>query len=184
MSNVAVLKSERSVPATSPDYLGPAAVVEVGPGDLEARLPGGAVVRAELALAFPYRPAAEDVVLVIGRGDAHYVIGVLRGSGETTLSFEGDVSLRAVRGKLRLTGDEGVEVKGRELEILVGAFKLVADSMVHKATSAYQRITGLFSARAGESHTVVDGTSTSKAKNGVLLTEEKMTINGKQIYLG
>jgi hypothetical protein len=184
MSNVAVLKIERTAPAVPGDYLGPATVTALGAGDVEVRLPSGAVARAEMALAFPYRPAVEDVVLVIGRGDAHYLIGVLRGSGETALAFEGDVSLRAIRGKLRLAGDEGVEVRGRELEILVGAFKVVADSMVHKATSAYQRIAGLLSVRAGESQTLVDGTSTSKSKNGVILTEEKMTLNGKQIYLG
>jgi hypothetical protein len=182
MSNVVVLKTERA--ATPEDYLGPAPVTAVEAGGVTARLPGGAVVRAELALAFPYRPRVDDVVLVIGRGEAHYVIGVLQGHGETELAFEGDVSLRAVRGKLHLAGDEGVQVEGRELEVLVGAFKVVAGSMVHKATSAYQRITGLFSVRAGESHTVVDGTATSKAKNGVMLTEEKMTLNGKQIYLG
>lgn len=184
MSNVAVLKIERAALAAPQDYLGPAVVTAIGPADVEARLPAGASVRAELALAFPYRAAVDDVVLVIGRGDAHYVIGVLRGSGEIALAFEGDVSLRAVRGRLRLAGDEGVEVQGRELEILVGAFKVVADSMVQKAASAYQRIRGVLSVRAGESQTIVDGTSMSKSKNGVLLTEEKMTINGKQIYLG
>jgi hypothetical protein len=187
MSNVAVLKSERSVPAAAREYLGPAvvtAVGAVGPGDLDTRLPSGAVVRAELALAFPYRPAVADVVLVIGREGAHYVIGVLRGSGTTTLAFEGDVSLRAVRGKLHLAGDEGVRVEGRELEVLVSAFKVVADSMVHKAASLYQRVSGLLSVRAGESQTIVDGTATTRSKDGVILTEEKMTINGKQIYLG
>jgi hypothetical protein len=184
MSTVTVLKSERATQAVPRDYLGPAVVLEVGSNDVEARLPSGVVVRAELALAFPYRPAAEDVVLVIGRGEAHYVIGVLRATGETALRFEGNVSLHAIRGKLRLTGDEGVEIQGRELEILVDAFKVVATSMVQKAASAYQRISGLLHVRAGESQTLVDGTSTTKAKTGVILTEEKMTINGKQIYLG
>jgi hypothetical protein len=184
MSSVAVLKTDRVAQADPRDYLGPAVVTAASAGEVKARLPGGAVVRAELALAFPYRPAAEDVVLVIGRGEAHYVIGVLRGAGETTLAFEGDVNLRAVRGKLRLTGDEGVQVQGREMEILVDAVKVVAGSMVQKLTSAYQRVSGLLQVRAGESQTIVDGTSMSKAKDGVILTEEKMTINGKQIYLG
>jgi len=184
MSSAAVRKTERSTPAIARDCFGPAVVEAVGPAEVEVRLPTGARVRAELALAYPYRPAIDDVVLVIGRDEAAYVIGVLRGSGETKLAFEGDVTLHAVRGKLRLTGDEGVAVEGKELEILVSAFKLVADSMVHKATSAYQRITGLLSVRAGETHTLVDGTSATKAKHGVILTEEKMTINGKQIYLG
>jgi hypothetical protein len=185
MSNVAALKSERVAPAAAPrEYLGPAEVIEAGAGEIEARLPNGAAVRAELALAFPYRPAAGDVVLVIGRGDAHYVIGVLRGAGETTLAFEGNVNLRAVGGRLNLRGDDGVQVEGRELAVLVSAFKVVAESITQKAASAYQRVTGLLSVRAGESHTLVDGASTAKSKSGVILTEEKMTINGKQIFLG
>jgi hypothetical protein len=182
MSNVAVLKSERTAVALR-EYLGPAEVTEPGPGELRVRVPGGAEVRAEMALAFPYRPATGDVVLLIGRGEACYVIGVLRGSGETELSFPGDVNLRA-GGKLRLSGAEGVAVEGRELSILVGAVKVVAESMVQKLASAYQRVTGLSSVRAGESHTVVDGASFSKAESAVMLTEGKMTLNGKQIHLG
>jgi hypothetical protein len=186
MSNTSVRgrATARVVPAIPSDYLGPAVVAAIEPGGVEARLPSGACVRAALALALPYRPAIDDVVLVIGRDDAHYVVGVLRGSGETALAFEGDVTLHAVRGRLRLTGDEGVEVQGKELEILVSAFKVVADSMVHKAASAYQRVTGLFSLRARDAETLVDGTSTTKAHTAVVLTEDKMTLNGKQIYLG
>ncbi|MFO0550166.1 MAG: DUF3540 domain-containing protein [Polyangiaceae bacterium] len=183
MSKVAVLKSVEPRPREA-DYLGPATVVATAPSSLEVRLPSGEVATAELALAFPYRASEGDVVLVIGRGQAHYVIGVMRGAGETSLHFQGDVSLRAVGGKLRLGGDEGVQVTGRELEVLVDAFKVVADSMVQRASSVYQRITGLLSTRAAESQTIVDGTASTKAKTGVILTEEKMTINGKQIYLG
>ncbi len=183
MSSVTALR-RAAVQDGTREYLGPAVVTCVMGGAVEARLPHGPVVRAELALAFPYRPAVDDVVLAIGRGDAHYVIGVMQGSGETTLSFAGDVSVRAVSGKLRLSGDDGVEIQGRELEILAGAVKVVADSLVQKLASAYQRVSGLLSVRAGESHTIVDGESTSRAKSGVILTEEKMTINGKQIFLG
>jgi hypothetical protein len=184
MSNVVMLKSERAAPAAARDYLGPAVVAAVEASHLDARLPDGALVRAELALAFPYRPVADDVVLVVGRGEAHYVIGVLRGAGETTLSFEGDVRVRAVSGKLALVGDEGVQIEGRELEVLVSAVKIVAGSMVQKLASAYQRVTGLLSVRAGEAETHVEGTTTTRAKSGVILTEEKMIVNGKQIFLG
>jgi hypothetical protein len=182
MSSVAVLKVDRADAAR--EYLGPAVVTDASPQAVQARLPDGSCVRAEMALAFPYEPRTEDVVLVIGRGDAHYVIGVIRGAGETRLSFQGNVDLRAVGGTLTLSGDSGVKVRGKELEILAGAVKVVADSMVQKLSSAYQRVTGLLSVRAGESHTIVDGASTSRSKSGVILTEEKMTINGKQIFLG
>jgi hypothetical protein len=184
MSSVVKLKSERAAPAAGREYLGPAAVTAIRAGELEVRLPTGALVRAQSALAFPYRPALEDLVLVIGKEDEHYVIGVLRGAGDTTLAFQGNVSVRAVGGRLDLAGDEGVAVRGRELDVVVGALKVVAESMMHKAATAYQRITGLLSVHAGESHAIVDGASLSRSKNETILTEEKMTINGKQIYLG
>ena len=166
------------------EYLGPGEVTETSPQAIRARLSDGSLVRAELALAFPYEPKVDNVVLVIGRRDAHYVIGVIRGTGETRLAFQGNVDLRAVGGTLTLSGDSGVQVRGKELEILAGAVKIVADSMVQKLASAYQRVTGLLSVRAGESHAVIEGASLSKSKSGVILTEEKMTINGKQIFLG
>ncbi len=192
MSNVTVLKvghrpAARGEGAPS-EYLGPADVLEVEPLAMGVRLPDGSTVRAELALAFPYQAKPGDVVLVIGRGEAEraafYVIGVLRGSGETTLTFNGDVRLRAQGGALRLEGDRGVEVRGPELSVVVSTVKVVAESMVQKLGSAYQRVTGLLSLRAGDAHTVVDGASFTKSKSGAILTEEKMTINGKQIHLG
>lgn len=183
MSNVAMNNVQAISPLVPRDYLGPAEVIAGGPLEIEIELPTGARVLAKLALAFPYRPIAADTVLVIGKGKAHYVIGVIHGSGETALSFSGDVSLRAA-GKLRIAGQEGVSIEGLRLEILVGAVSVVADSMVQKLTSAYQRVTGLLSVRAGSSHAVVDGASLSKSKSGLILTEETMTINGKQIHLG
>jgi hypothetical protein len=62
--------------------------------------------------------------------------------------------------------------------------KIVAGSMVQKLASAYQRVTGLLSVRAGEAETLVEGTTTTRARSGVILTEEKMIVNGKQIFLG
>jgi hypothetical protein len=48
----------------------------------------------------------------------------------------------------------------------------------------YQRVTTLLSVHAKESHTAVDESSITKAKNAAILTEEAMSINGKQIHLG
>jgi hypothetical protein len=184
MSNVARLMRD-AVPAPSAsDYLGPAVVTGARADRVELRLASGEALEATLALAFPYRPVEEDVVLVIGKGEAHYVIGVLRSHGQTCLAFDGDVTLRAVGGRLNLAADEGVAIQGKELEIAVGAIKMVADSMVQKLATAYQRVTGLVSVRAGESHAIVDGAATQRAKSAAILTEEKMTINGKQIFLG
>src|SRR5262245_55855191 len=86
MSNVALMRPRIE---EAREYLGPAVVTEVAADDVVCELPPGPAVRARLALAFPYRPAPGDTLLVIGRGGAHYVIGVLSGSGQTVLAFQG-----------------------------------------------------------------------------------------------
>jgi len=47
-----------------------------------------------------------------------------------------------------------------------------------------RHVRDLLSLRAGKSHTVVDGSSFSQSKSATILTEEKVTINGKEIFLG
>jgi hypothetical protein len=181
MSNVSVLKA-----VTRPredDYLGPASVVAVAGSAVEVELPSGAVVEARLALAYPYQPAAGDTLLVIGRGDACYVIGVLSGAGTAVLSFPGPVELRA-RGPLTLAGSEGVQIEGPEVSIDTGKLRVMAGAVVEKLGSLYQRVSAMWSVRAEEAEMVVDKGSLTRAKSATILTEETMTINGKQIHLG
>jgi len=184
MSNVARLFSERVEAATAEEYLGPARVIGVEATALQVELPGGVIAPAELALAFPYEAALEDVVLVIARGRSRYVIGVLRGSGRTVLAIQGDVDLRAVGGSLSLSGEKGVSIEGAELQVSVGTMRLVAESVVEKFTTAYQHVRSLLSVRAGQTHTVVDGATFANSQSATILTEEKMAINGKEIHLG
>ncbi len=185
MSNRAPMKSA-PLPVSRPaptDYLGAARVMAAAADAADVELPGGEVVRARLALAFPYRPAAGDTLLVIGRADAHYVIGVLEGSGVTDLSFPGDVAVRAA-GALRLEGGAGVQLSGPEVGIDAGRLRLAADAMVQKLGSFYQRVTTLWSVRARDAETYVEGASLVRARTAAILTDETMSINGKQIHLG
>src|SRR4051794_32763418 len=105
----------RSVSEPASDFLGPARVVRME-GATPVVSVDGCEVRAELALAFPYETAIDDELLVIGKRDRHYVIGVLRGHGEVALRFLGDVRVEAVGGKLELSGDKGVRVRGDVVE--------------------------------------------------------------------
>ncbi len=107
--------------ATIDSYLGAARLVREESGSLvvaleEPTVTGGTVVHATPALTFPYRPAVGDQLLVLGDARAFYVIGVLVGRGQTALSNPAGVSLHA-EGQLRLTGDRGVRVRGRGLEL-------------------------------------------------------------------
>lgn len=167
------------------EYLGPARVAAVEPGNIAVELPGGGLsVSVEMALALPYLPVVGDTLLVIGREQKYYAIGVLHGMGRTVLSLAGDIEVHARDGALSLSGDKGVSIRGAELEIEAGKIRMVADAMVQKFNSVYQRVSALFSVRAGETHTIVENTALTKAKNATILTEDTVTVNGKQILLG
>lgn len=182
MSKVAVLKSERLLP--DEEYLGPATVVgAVSKGSIPVELPSGARVHVTPAFVTPYHPAQDDVLLVIGRRGDHYALGVIHGTGRAELSFAGDVDLRA-GGALRLSADGGVEIDAPRLEVRAGKIEMLAGAVVERFTSLYQRVSALFCLHAKDAHTVVEETSVTQAKSGVILTEETMSINGKQIHLG
>lgn len=165
-------------------YLGPAEVIATHGHELCVRIGVEHEVRARMALAFPYRPAEHDLVLVVGHADAYYVIGVLKGSGETVLECQGDVALRAVEGTLSLSGDHGVRVEGPEVEFLAEKMRIMVHTLVQKSTRTVQRVRDLMTFRAGRVHSVVDGASYSKSKTAMIVSDEKVMINGKQIYLG
>jgi hypothetical protein len=178
--------SEHVAPAlrSASDYLGPARVAEVAGGTVTVDLPGGATARATMALAFPYRPAEGDTLLVVGRDGAFYVIGVIHGTGETVLSFAGGVELRAEGGPLRLASDRSVELTAPEVSVDASRLRLHAEAAVEKLGTLYQHVRGLLRARAGESETIVDEGARTRARSATILTEEAVTINGKQIHLG
>jgi len=172
------------VAARSELQLGPAHVLEVLPTGVRVRLESGQMVEAGLALAAPYTPCAEDVVLVIAHGERSWVIGVIDGRGTSALRFQGDVELHAVGGTVKIHGDRGLKLSGPQVELTGTEIRLVADSVVQKMQTLYQRVRELISVHAKRSHTIVDESAFSKAKSQTMLTEEAMCINGKEIHLG
>ena len=166
------------------EYLGPAEVIEVRPHEVVVSLPGGGTAPAELAFAMPYAPAVDDVLLVIARGARCYAIGVLHGTGRTALAFQGDVELRSVNGKLSLAGDNGVELRGPEVDVYTTALRMVARDVTQRFESLCQRVSSLLRVHAGETQTIVDGGSVSQAKRAAILTQETVTINGREVHLG
>jgi hypothetical protein len=147
-------------------------------------LPGGAEVSAEMALALPYAACAGDVLLVVGEGSEHFVIGVLAGRGKTSLELQGDVSLRAVGGTLELAGDEGVRVRGPTVEVHADKLHAVARTVVQTFASLFQRVTEALHVHARQEISIVDEGSYKQAKTAAIQTEETVTINGKEIHLG
>lgn len=179
---------ERAPMAMAGGYLGPAEVVRAEGHEVDVRIPASGagspeIVRAELALAFPYAPAVGDTLLVIGKEGAHYVIGVLRGAGQSRFSLPGDVGLHA-GGSLHLSADKEISLRSPELEVQADKLRMIAGAVLQTFTTAFKRVKELYSVHAGESHTLVEGASYSQSKSAAILTQETVTINGNEVHLG
>lgn len=166
-------------------YLGPGHVVEFDGPRVVCELRDGARVAAELAMPIAYQPMIGDVLLVITQeSDEAYVIGVLSGQGRAKLELQGDVDVRAVGGTLRLSGDQGVHIEGPELDVVVDRYKVVANRMVQKCATLYQRARELFTLEARDAHQLVERDFLARSKSATVVAEEKVVVNGNQIHLG
>jgi hypothetical protein len=164
--------------------LGRGVVTAVHGARVTLALTDGAVVEAELALPLPYAACEGDVLLVLGDGVEHFVVGVLSGRGKTSLAIEGDVSLRAVGGVLDLAGDAGVRLSAPSLEVRADKLTTVARSVVQSFASLFQRVTEVLHVHAKEEVAIVEEGSYRQARTAAIQTEETITVNGKEIHLG
>lgn len=184
MSNAARIIGNLPQIAPAEVYLGPATVTHVKACDVRIELPHGSIVDVQLAFAFPYEPALGDKLLVISKDEIFYAIGVLAGSGRTSLAFQGDVELRAIDGSVTIAADKGIEMNGPEIAMRSGTLRVIAEKVVQKFSWLHQRVSELMSVQAKEMHTVVNGPTTTNAKSATITTEDVVTVNGKQIHLG
>jgi hypothetical protein len=171
-------------PSTGEPFLGPAVVTRVDGDRVTVSIEPGSQVEVVLAFALPYSPEEADVLLVIGKRDAFYAIGVISGRGRTALALQGDVSLHAVGGTLELSGDQGLKLHAPAIDVQTDTLNTVARSVVGMCSTLFQRVTEMLRVHAGESHAVVEGGSFSQSKTASIQTEETVTINGKEIHLG
>ena len=170
-------------PSTHPAFLGPGEVTHLDP--LRAQPEGSAdSVAVDAAFPFPYRPQLGDRLLLTGQGERYFAIGVLSGQGQTALELPGDVELRALGGTLTLEGDEGLELRSREVRLNAGTLRTFADSLCERAESAYRWIQGTLTVRAGESRRVVEGVDSSRCGESKTLAEGTVKIDGHQVHLG
>ncbi|MGE0434182.1 MAG: DUF3540 domain-containing protein [Planctomycetota bacterium] len=166
-------------------FLGPGHVTALQGNQVTVRVDEDAEVNAWLAFAFPYQPVVDDILLVIGKGETYYVIGVLHGRGNVVLTAQGDINLHAVNGKLNLSGDQGVNVAGPDIELrATNKLSLLSTSFVKKCTSAYIWVKDLLTRRSGQTNITTDGQSVNRAKGHIILSEDTVKVNGKQIHLG
>jgi hypothetical protein len=181
MPNVARLRIEDKPDA--PMYLGPATVVQPGALEVDVELPRGNRERARLALAYAYEACVGDEVLVIGNDDGFWIIGIIHGKGPAVLRFPADAELSA-GGTLRITADRGVDIRAQDFSVTTQKIRMIASEVAHSFKTLRQRVQEVLSVQAGQTHTVVEGSMHSQAKSATILTEEKVSINGKEVHLG
>lgn len=181
MSTVAKLKLEEAVQSAL--YLGPAEVVGAFLPEVEVVLPKGGRVFARLAIAYAYEPQMGDSVLVIGQEEGYWIIGVIHGNGRAILNFPADAEIRA-GGSLKISADREMDIHSPQVGISAKKLKMIASEVVQSLNTLRQRVQDLISVHAGQSHTVVEGTAHTQAKSASIVTEQKVSINGKEVHLG
>ncbi len=176
--------SKASVAAGGPGtWLSPGRVIEVQAHGVRLQLPDGRELFARMALPLSYEAALGDELLLLGDATSAYVTGVLSGNGQTRLALKGDVSL-ATDGKLELSSQTSISLDAPSVEVRADRLHTVAGRVTEVFDSVRKTVRQLLSVRAGEQHTLVEGTSQLVAKNARTLSEGKVTINGKEIFLG
>jgi len=183
-----------ATPAEAGGLLGPADVLDppVGgrAGSIRVRLEDGAEAEVRPAFTFPYAPAAGDRLLVAGRGALEggatrlFAIGVIAGAGQSSLTMQGDVDLRAVGGTLHLAGDDGVEVDAPKVTLRAELIRTFAGTLSEKTDTAYRWVKDLLTVRAGSSRRVVAGEDHSQSRSSVTLAEETLKLDAHSVHLG
>lgn len=164
-------------------YLGHGQVLATEPGRVLVGLTG-AKAWATLALGNGYAPVVGDVLLVIGKGDAFYVIGVIAGRGRTTFVAHGDLELKAPHGRIDLVAREGIALRGGLVQIVAKAWETVAGTVRQRFDELCGQVKGVMRWRAGRAETEVDDVHRTSAGRIVQHAQKDVSIDGEKIHLG
>jgi uncharacterized protein DUF3540 len=151
---------------------------------VQLELPDRLLQWAVVALAYPYEPVGGDRVLAIGQDGDWYVIGVLQGSGRTSMTVPGDLCFRAPFGAIELTAARCVTIKSPAVQIMAVKLEVLARSVFERFTHATRRVTETFEIRAGRLRARVNRTYDIKAERILERADGDVKIDGRQIKLG
>ncbi len=173
----------------APASLGPR-LRRIGPARVTAVLPGavelcaeGVPVRATLAVAGLYAPAAGDEVLAIETDDAAWVIGVLRCAGPMTVRAAGDLRFEAPQGSITLAAGS-IRANATEIRLTTTHLHLAAERLRERFRSVQRIVTEALDVDAGSLRTRVRDTCSVFATRLRATATEDVKIDGKQIHLG
>lgn len=176
------LLKDSLLPVGQDSYLGPATVTEIRGRRARLETPD-ALPWAELALAHCYQPVVGDTVLAIGRESTWYVIGILQGTGTSTLTAPGDLEFRAPRGRIRFQAAEGVRLSAPLIELVGATVEVTAKSLVQTASDVVTWARRALRIRAERLNTDVEKTAHLKAGEIIEQAEGDARIQAKTIHL-
>jgi hypothetical protein len=168
---------------TQTSYLGPATVLSVEPGRALVMLPA-AKAWATLALGIGYSPAAGDVLLVIGKDDTFYIIGVIAGRGRSTLVAHGDLELKAPNGRIDLLARDGITLRGGLVQIVAKTWETVAETVRQRFDELCCQVKGVMRWRSKRAETEVEELHRTHAGRIVQQADKDVSIDGEKIHLG
>jgi len=163
-------------------YLGPASVIAVV-GDLVMLATPVGEFKAELALAFPYRPAQGDTVLTIGEEGNAWVIGVIRGAGVTEFCVPGNMRIEA-GGRISISGGRGLVLRAPRMELRADRLEITAQAIMERSLRCYRWAKSAMQVSAGRLRTLVQGQATLHARRIVQQAEKDVLVDGERINLG
>jgi hypothetical protein len=176
-------------------YLGPARVLAAAPrpGYVRIAPPDGEPLWARLALAVPYSPAVGDEILAIrSQGGDAYAIGLLSGTGTTTLRVPGDLHIEApageirigAAGKVRIDSADALELAAPQTSVRAARLNLLATNLVQRVTNAFTWASGLVQTKSDRQRCVTENGWLVRAGRAHIKTKDNVHIDGKTVHLG
>ncbi len=136
------------------------------------------------AIAYPYNFQVDDQVLVIGQGDDWYVIGVLNGSGKTSLQVPGNLQLVAPNGSIELVASKGISLRSPAVSVIATHLNIAAKRVCERFDNARRVVKQSLEVVAKRLTTKVDGSCRLTAGRIVQRAQGDVKIDGGKIHLG
>lgn len=166
-----------------PSRLGAATQEDGTAAVLELRAPSGVVASLE--------PRGGADVLSIRDAQGRLLVEVREDGALVLHVTEGDLELKADRGRVRIEGAEGVHIAGPRVTVetphlrqVVGLFETHARRIVEKARDAYRDAEGISQTRAGQVRIVAERTFRALAERVRMRSKKDTKLQGDKIYLG
>jgi hypothetical protein len=123
-----------------------------------------------------------DIVLAIGAAET-FIIGVIKGSGETRLSVAGNLSLCAT-GLVEIEAGKGISLQSPKVTIRAEHYETFAQKAVMRCVQGFQWIKKTLQVVAGRQRTIIEGESTLHARKITGIAEDDVRLDGNQVKLG